>query len=368
MKQDPREIAQRFNIEGRVVSAEPMGTGHINDTFLVDCVGKASRQQYTLQRINTDVFKDAIALMENFQRVTAHLRRKLETQGATDLSRRVLTLIQAKDDLCYVKDDHDDVWRMYVFVGNAYSRDTIKNPLQAQHAAATYGDFVRQLADLPGARLHETIPDFHDTPKRFRALEEVIDSDPVNRAQDAKREISFALEHKGMTTCLIEKLQEALIPERIIHNDTKLNNILFDETTNDAICVIDLDTVMPGLIHYDFGDMVRSATTSGAEDEADVSSIHMRMPVFKALVDGYLTSLGDVLNDTEKEYLAFSGKLITFEIGIRFLADFLGGDTYFKVEHETHNLLRARAQFKLVESIIEQEEAMNSFVASWKPA
>jgi Ser/Thr protein kinase RdoA (MazF antagonist) len=234
----------------------------------------------------------------------------------------------------------------------------VENKEQAFQAARAFGRFQEQLASLPAPRLLDTIPDFHNTPKRFKALEEAIAADAAGRAAMAKPEIEFALAHQSMASVLLD----ANLPERVTHNDTKFNNVMLDDTTGEAICVIDLDTAMPGLAPYDFGDMVRATTSPALEDERDLSKVTMQFPMFEALVRGYLSSAGGFLTKAEKDLLAFSGKLITFEIGIRFLTDYLAGDTYFKVHREGHNLDRCRTQFKLVESIEEQEERMNRLV------
>jgi Ser/Thr protein kinase RdoA (MazF antagonist) len=249
---------------------------------------------------------------------------------------------------------------MYRFIENARSFDALDSPEQAYQAARAFGRFQQQLTSLPPPRLHDTISDFHNTPMRFAALERAIAADACGRAILAKPEIDFALARQSITT----KLLDASLPERITHNDTKINNVLLDDSTNEGICVIDLDTVMPGLAPYDFGDMVRTATSPAAEDERDLSRVVMQFNFFEALVRGYLSSAGAFLTKEEKRLLAFSGKLITFEIGMRFLTDYLAGDTYYKVHRDGHNLDRCRTQFKLVESIERQEEKMNRFVCS----
>jgi aminoglycoside phosphotransferase (APT) family kinase protein len=358
IKHDIRAIARQFRIYGEFRSAEPYGSGHINDTFCLvfDQAGAATR--YILQRINHNIFKNPIALMENIQRVTAHVA--LRMVGEQDFSRRVLTLVPARDGLHYHRDEHGNYWRVYLFIEKARSYDAVESPKQAFEAAKAYGRFQRLLADLPAPRLHDTIPDFHHTPKRFAALEQAIAADAANRATLAKPEIEFALSHKPITGVLLE----AGLPERVTHNDTKFNNVMLDDATGEGICVVDLDTLMPGLALYDFGDMVRTATSPAKEDERDLSKVTMQFPMFDALVRGYLTAAGDFLTAAEKRHLSFSGKLITFEIGIRFLTDYLAGDTYFKVHREGHNLDRCRTQFKLVESIEAQEAQMNQLVES----
>jgi aminoglycoside phosphotransferase (APT) family kinase protein len=272
----------------------------------------------------------------------------------------VLTLIPAHDGLVWHVDADGSYWRVYHFINKARTYDAIESAEQALQAAKAFGHFQKLLVDLPAPRLHDTIPDFHHTPKRFAALEQAIASDIAGRAILAKHEIEFALAHQSITGVLLE----ANLPERVTHNDTKINNVLLDDATGEGICVIDLDTVMPGLALYDFGDMVRTATCPAKEDEQDLSLVSMQFPMFEALVRGYLASAGGILTKAEKQYLAFSGKLITFEIGIRFLADSLAGDTYFKVHRDGHNLDRCRTQFKLVESIERQEDKMNQLVES----
>jgi hypothetical protein len=357
-KHDIRAIAAQFQIRGEFLGAEPYGSGHINDTYCAIINQAGAPVRYIFQRINHAVFKNPLALMENVSRVTAHLGAKWA--GRSDQSRRALTLIPTHDGAPVFRDGAGNYWRVYLFIEKARTYDAVQSPAQAFEAAKAFGFFQKQLADLPAPRLHDTIPDFHHTPKRFAALEKVIEADAFNRAHLAKTEIQFALRHKAITSVLIA----ANLPERVTHNDTKFNNVMLDDSTGEGICVIDLDTVMPGLALYDFGDMVRTATSPVKEDERDLSKVRMQFPMFEALARGYLASVGDVLTENEKQYLAFSGKLITLEIGLRFLTDFLSGDPYFKIHRPEHNLDRCRTQFKLVESIDEQEEAMTSFVES----
>ena len=355
---DVRGVAGQFQIPGEFVSAEPCGRGHINDTYCVHIRHDGAPARYILQRINHNVFKDPVALMENVQRVTAHLSARL--RGERGATRQTLTLLPARDGAAYHRDAQGNFWRAYVFISKARTYDAVQSPAQAFEAAKAFGEFQKLLADLPPPRLHDTIPDFHHTPKRFAALEKAIATDPANRARLAKPEIAFALRNKSMTGVLLN----ANLPERVTHNDTKFGNVMLDEDTGEAVCVIDLDTVMPGLALYDFGDMVRTTTCPAREDEADLSSVRMHFPMFEALVRGYLAAAGDFLTPPERRLLAFSGKLITFEVGIRFLTDFLEGDRYFKVHRDGHNLDRCRTQFRLVESIEQQEEPMNKLVES----
>ncbi|MEI6082938.1 MAG: aminoglycoside phosphotransferase family protein [Verrucomicrobiota bacterium] len=302
---DVHAISRQFQFAGAMVTSEPYGSGHINDTYRVTCAGG----QYILQRINHAVFKNPVAVMENIQRVTDHLRTKL-----TNGSDRALTLVPARAGQIFYCDEAGNHWRAYQFIDRAHTYDAVEQPQQAYQAARAFGQFQQQLADLPAPRLHDTIPDFHHTPKRFAALETAIAADVANRAALAKPEIEFALRRKAITPVLIE----AGLPERITHNDTKFNNVMLDDATGKGICVIDLDTVMPGLVLYDFGDMVRTTTSPSKEDERDLTKVKMQFPLFEALVRGYLSTAGEFLTPAERRQLVFSGKLITFEIGIRF--------------------------------------------------
>ena len=357
LKHDVRAIAREFEIHGEFVSAEPYGSGHINDTYCVVFDQAGARGRYIFQRINHLVFKNPVALMENIARVTRHLGGKFT--GTPDAGRRALTLLPARDGKPFQHDAAGNCWRVYVFIEQARSYDAVESPAQAFQAAKAVGLFQKLLADLPAPRLHDTIPDFHHTPKRFLALEKALAADATNRAALAKPEIEFALRHQAMTGVLLD----ACLPERVTHNDTKFNNVLLDDATGEGICVIDLDTVMPGLALYDFGDMVRTATSPAQEDERDLAKVTMQFPMFEALVRGYLAAAAEFITPAEKQHLAFAGRLITFEIGLRFLTDFLAGDTYFKVHRNGHNLDRCRTQFKLVESIEQQEAKMKRLVA-----
>ncbi len=350
--------AGQFEIGGEFLSAAPYGNGHINDTYCAVYQQAGKPVNYILQRINTNIFKNPVALMENVQRVTAHLAPQVA--GEPDRERRVLRLIPTRDGGAWYVDAEGGYWRAYHFIEKARTYEAVESTGQAFQAARAFGQFQKLLANLPAPRLHDTIPDFHHTPKRFVALEQAIAADAAGRAILAKPEIEFALAHKSITGVLLD----AKLPERVTHNDTKFNNVMLDDATGEAICVIDLDTVMPGLALYDFGDMVRTTTSPALEDERDLSKVTMQFPMFEALVRGYLATAGGFLTKAEKQFLTFSGKLITFEIGIRFLTDYLAGDTYFKVHREGHNLDRCRTQFKLVESIEQQEEKMGRLVES----
>jgi Ser/Thr protein kinase RdoA (MazF antagonist) len=350
--------ARQFDIKGKFLGAQLYGSGHINDTYRVTYQNGEEPFFQILQRINHHIFKRPDALMENIQRVTGHLATQVANEP--DRSRRVIRLIPARDGRGWHVDEEGNHWRAYHFIPRARTFDAVETTDQAFQAARAFGRFQEMLAGLPAPRLHDTIPDFHNTPKRFNALLEAISADTAGRAALAKPEIEFALAHEPIVHILLN----ASLPERVTHNDTKFNNVMLDDATGEGICVIDLDTVMSGLAPYDFGDMVRTTTSPSQEDEKDLSKVAMHFDMFEALVRGYLSSAGAFLTKAEKEQLAFAGKLITLEIGIRFLTDYLAGDTYFKVHRQGHNLDRCRTQFKLVESIEQQEEKMQRLVDS----
>jgi len=358
------EISSQFHIYGDLLHAEPCKIGHINETYIATYNQGGIQVRYVLQKINTNVFRDPDALMNNFVRVTAHQRRKLSASGARDASRLALTVIPTKQGGYYHRTREGECWRTLVFVEGVRTFEAAESPHQAYEAGKAFGDFQSLLVDLPGARLAETIPNFHNTRRRFEALQAALREDRANRAKDARTEIAFALKQEKIVDVILNALAKKKIPERVTHNDTKFNNVMLDVVTGRAMCVVDLDTVMPGCALYDFGDMVRTTTSPTLEDELDLGKVHVRMPMFKALARGYLETAGPFLTKAERALIAFAGKLITFTIGIRFLTDFLSGDVYFRVHRPHHNLDRCRTQFKLVDSIERQEVAMQRFADS----
>ncbi len=356
------EISKAFQIYGEILHAEPCKIGHINETYIATYNQGGVPVRYIHQKINTTVFKDPVAVMDNVLRVTAHLRAKLLAAGATDITRRALTVIPTRDGAPFLRTNSGECWRTFVFIEGLRTFEAVETAKQALEAGRAFGEFQRLLVDLPGKRLAETIPDFHNTRKRFAALQKAATEDRCNRAATAKAEIEFAGAREKITGVILDALAKMKIPERITHNDTKFNNVMLDVKTGRAFCVVDLDTVMPGCALYDFGDMVRTTTSPTLEDELDLSKVKMGMTMFHSLARGYLEAAGSFLTKNERALIAFSGKLITFTIGLRFLTDYLVGDTYFRVHRPGHNLDRARTQFKLVESIERQEDAMQKFV------
>ena len=346
-----QRMAGKMCVKGKFIEGIPFGSGHINDTYRLafeEDNGKV--HLYTFQGINHHVFPNPPEVMENIDRVTTHLAEKI----AADKSgkrRDTIRLLKTTDGKPYCFDSDGNFWRAYHFVDDVNSYDMLSTPEQAYQIAKSFGEFQCDLADLPGKRLNETIKDFHHTPRRYRQLWDAVKSDPVGRVKDVSRELDIFHSLEDECSTLVRALEEGAIPERVTHNDTKCNNILLDNKTGEGACVIDLDTVMPGLVHYDFGDMVRGGTGTTAEDEPDYSKVHMRMEMFEGLLKGYLESARKFLTKEEIELLPLSGKIITLEIGTRFLADYINGDIYFKTSRPAHNLDRARVQIALAQSI-----------------
>ena len=347
-------LASHFQLDGTATTVEPFGNGNVNDTFLVRT---DSGNRYTLQRINHDVFKDPVSLMDNFARVTAHLGQK-HTDGHTML--QTLVPVPAQNGSSYLTGEHGNYWRVTEYVPGGLSLEVPKSRTHAFEAAHAYGDFQYQLKDLPGDPLIETIPGFHNTEARYQAFRKALDENVCGRAGEAADLISFAQENEH----LARLIGYADFPTRTVHNDTKLNNVLLHEETGKGICVVDLDTVMPGCALHDFADLVRTAACSSEEDEPDVSKIHFLTDRFSALVDGYLAGVRDMLEPREIERLAVSPQVITYELSLRFLTDFLQGDTYFKIKRPGHNFERARAQLQLLRSMQEHASVMEDTVAA----
>ena len=359
-QQKLRKLMNKFTIYGDFLLGVPFGNGHVNDTYLVTFDQGGVRLNYTMQRINSEVFKEPLKVMENIDRVTQHVLSKIR-QAHMEMKKRTMRLLRTPDNLPYVIDDNGSCWRAYVYVERARAYDVLETPEQAYGIAKAFGEFQQQLTDLPG-RLHETIPDFHNTPKRIEQLEKAIARDAVGRAAKVQKEIDFILSRKEEAGILMKLNSSGDIPERITHNDTKCNNVLIDDLSGEGVAVIDLDTVMPGLSLYDFGDMVRTCTSPADEDEVDLRKVYMQFNMYEALFNGFCAAANSFMTPAEKENLALSGKIITLEIGTRFLADYLNGDTYFKIKRPEQNLDRCRTQLKLVTSIEEQMNDMQKLL------
>lgn len=328
----------QFRLNGTPISSERYGNGHINETYLVIT---DQGTWYILQKINHFVFHDVDKLMRNIAAVTRYLAK------ADPDPRHVLTIVPTKDGRDYLHDD-EGYWRMYIFVTDSLCLDRPETAEDFCASAEAFGHFQNVLSTFPAETLHEIIPHFHDTPARFAALEKAIKEDVKGRAKDALQEIAFAMEHKQECGYLMDLLKADKLPLRVTHNDTKLNNVLLDNVTRAPLCVIDLDTVMPGLAANDFGDSIRFGANTASEDEKDLSKVKFSLPLYTAYARAFLAACGDNLTPLEIATLPMGAKLMTFECGIRFLADYLQGDQYFHIKYPDHNLVRCRTQFKLV--------------------
>lgn len=361
------KIVQHFRFEGEYLEASQLTFGHINDTFIVGFAGEDGRKRrYILQRINHNVFKDPGRMMDNIAKVTRHLQRRIVENGG-DPGRETLNIIPTMKGTSYYRTAAGDYWRAYDFIDNARSYQKVEDPLQFYHAGRAVGKFQMLLDDFPVESLHETIPDFHNTPKRLAAFLQAVEKDSAGRAGPVAAEIDFVKKRAADTAVLVDLLAEGKLPLRVIHNDTKFNNVLIDDETGEGICLVDLDTVMPGLSLYDFGDAIRYGSNTAAEDEQVLSKVNMDMGLYEQFCQGYLQTAAGFLAPLEIEYLPFSAKLMTLECGIRFLTDYLDGDLYFKTQRENHNLDRARTQFKLVSDMESNLEQMQEIVGKYLP-
>lgn len=348
---------EAFDIFGDLIDVKPYGTGHINETYLAIFSQAGTPVRYTLQRLNTSIFKDVDGLMDNVRRVTEHSRTRLAEKGDPDASRKSLALVKTKNGGYLYWGADGSAWRCYHFVERTHTVDIVDGERSAFEAARAFSRFQGLLADLPGGPLFETIPHFHNTPKRFADFKAALAADKVGRAVSARREIDFVLSQESKASGITDLMLSGDIPVRATHNDTKINNVLLDDATDEGICVIDLDTLMPGSALYDFGDMVRSATLNVAEDSKDWENAICRPDIFAALAHGFLSG-ADFLSRCEKENLVTAGELMTLECGVRFLTDYLEGDHYFRTARPEHNLDRCRTQFALVRSIVAQRDVL----------
>ena len=343
------ELYSAYGINGRVRAVGAVGSGHINKTFRLE--GDFDRGgDLLLQQINTFVFRKPDELMSNVTAVTAFLREKIAARGG-DPDRETLTVIPALSGESFVTCSDGTVWRVYNYVSGARSFDAIERPGLFGKAGEAFGAFMADLADFPIDSLYETIPNFHDTTDRMRQLKEAVAADAAGRLSAVAREVEFCLSRETDAGKITSLIASGDVPLRVTHNDTKLNNIMFDENTLEPLCIVDLDTVMPGSCLYDFGDAIRFGANTAAEDERDLLKVNLSLPLYKEYAAGYLRSAGGSLTDTERALLPFSARLMTFECGMRFLTDYLNGDTYFSTAYPDHNLVRARDQFKLLEDM-----------------
>lgn len=347
MSQSLEEVAAAF-VPGEVAATAPLGNGHIHATFAVDVRTPQGLRTLVLQRLNTEVFPDPEALMRNLLRVARH----------PAVAAWVPELLTTPNGDALVRTPEGECWRAWERVIDAESFDLVEGPTVAREIGRAYGAFVAGLADLPGPPLNATLPGFHDTLARIAKLEAAIDLDQAGRSKSVRPEIDALRAHAG----LARVLDPSLLPERVTHNDTKANNVLFERASGRAVAVVDLDTVMPGLLAWDFGDLVRSAGNAAREDEADLAKVSLRLDVFAALAEGWFESAGELMTPAERDTLAVSGQVITYELALRFLTDFLDGDRYFRIRDPEHNLRRTRVHLRLLASMQSQQAAMEQAI------
>lgn len=357
-----QEAIKQFVSGEHVQEITAYGNGHINDTYLVTMW---DGQKIILQRINHEIFRKPEEVMENIMGVITFLKKRIKQNGG-DPERETLTFLPAENGRFYYMDSHGEYWRASIFISGAISYELIERPEQFYQSAVAFGNFQRMLSDYPAELLHETIPGFHDTRARFAVFKKAVEEDVMGRAAEVQPEIRFVLEREELADFFAEKLDRKELPLRVTHNDTKLNNSLIDDKTGKGLCVIDLDTVMPGLAMNDFGDSIRIGASTALEDERDLSKVSCNMELFEAYTKGFLESCGDQLTQREIELLPMGAKGMTYENGMRFLTDYLQGDVYFKIEREQHNLDRARTQFALVADMERKWDTMNAIIRKYR--
>ena len=336
-----KNLISLFEINGSPVSLEKYGNGHINDTYLLVTEKDGKRTRYIFQGINGNVFKNPGQIMENIEKVTAFLRKK-------NSGEKVMTLVPTVNGSFYYKDENGKFWRMYDFIENSVCLDRVDNVNDFYECAVAFGNFQRDLADFPADTLYETIPDFHNTEKRYNDFLNSVSNNASNRAQNAETEIEFVKNRADFCPLLFDAYKNGDLPLKVTHNDTKSNNVMLDAKTHKALCVIDLDTIMPGFSVTDFGDAVRFGASTAAEDEPDLDKVNFSLELYNAYLNGFLEGCGGMLSNEEIMLLPEGAKMMTLECGMRFLTDYIDGDTYFKTAYPEHNLVRARTQFKLV--------------------
>ena len=364
MKAETSRVVSHFNVDGVLIDAKPYGNGHINTTKRIVMEKDGVTKEYILQKINKNVFKKPAELMENYTAVTEFLRKIIIKRGG-DPERETLNVIKTKDGLNYYLDEEGEYWRLIKFVTNSLSYDKVERPEQFYDSAVAFGNFQYLLKDYPAHTLHETIVNFHNTPDRYRQLMEAVAADKYGRLKDVVAEVEFAKAREDFAGTLERAHKEGKLPLKVTHNDTKLNNILFDTKTDEALCVVDLDTIMPGYAVNDFGDSIRFGATTALEDEADLSKVNFDISLYELYVKGFIEGAKGGLSEGELEMLPIGAIMMTFECGMRVLTDYLSGDTYFRISREKHNLDRARNQFKLVSDMEKALPEMRAIVKKY---
>ena len=366
MNFDANLVVEQFDLQGNLISCERYGEGHINETYLLIMEKDGVNIKYILQKINNKIFKNVDELMSNIGSVIEFARSKIIEKGGNP-NRESLSLIYTKDGKSYYHDNAiDGYFRIYKFITDAITYQVVEKPEDFYHSAVAFGEFANLLNEFDASGLYEVIPDFHNTEKRFKDFEKALKEDKMGRAGLVKKEIDFVLSRKDYCGRIVGLLRSGEMPTKVTHNDTKLNNVMLDVKTGEPVAVIDLDTIMPGSLCYDFGDSIRFGCNPVAEDERDLSKVNFDIELFEAYTKGYLSAVGNNLTKIEKENLAFGSILMTYECGMRFLADYLEGDVYFRTHREGQNLDRARTQFKLVEDMEKLLPEMEKIVVKYK--
>ncbi|MCC8074133.1 MAG: aminoglycoside phosphotransferase family protein [Clostridiales bacterium] len=359
-------VLDKFSFKGNLIDCCDFGSGHINTTYIVSYNNNGDIDRYIVQMVNGNVFKNIDELMDNIFSVTSFLRRVIKENGGNE-KRETLNFIKTSDGKKYYRDSDGDCYRSYRFVENSKSYDSVDSAELFQKSGEAFGKFQRYLSDFPAQTLYEIIPNFHNTIWRYEnEFLPSVENDIMDRAKLCQSEIEFVKKRKSDCSVLVDLINSGDLPLRVTHNDTKLNNVIFDEITGEAVCVIDLDTVMPGLALYDFGDSIRFGANTCCEDEPDTDKIKIDLDYFEAYARGFLSQAGRSLNKCEIDHLAFASKLMTLECGMRFLTDYLNGDTYFKTDYSEHNLVRARDQFALVKDMELKMKQMEKIIADIK--
>ncbi|MBR1868413.1 MAG: aminoglycoside phosphotransferase family protein [Clostridia bacterium] len=358
------EILSQFEIKGNYLSCEPYGSGHINRTYLARLEENGKEVKYILQKINSNLFKNVDGLMNNIKLVTEYNRGEIIKRGG-DPNRESLTIVNAKDGRSYLKTPDNEYYRVYIFIEGAKGYDVVEKPEHFYESAVAFGKFAQLLDRFDSSKLYTVLPDFHNTVKRFENFKKAIEENRAGRKDKVLKEIEFALSKENLVSKIVDLLNSGKMPTRVTHNDTKLNNVLIDEKTDKAVCVIDLDTMMPGSICYDFGDSIRFGCNPCLEDTPETEKVKFSMPLFEEYTKGYLSVFGNTITKIEKDNLAMGAVLMTYECGIRFLSDYLDGDVYFRTSRENQNLDRTRTQFKLVSDMTSRFDEMLNIVEKY---
>ena len=352
--------ANNFKLEGEIISAIPFGSGHINDTFKIT-TDAAKNNLYLLQRINHHIFQDVDGLMKNIELVCQHLKQKLAHLGDDEVLKRTMTIVQTHDGKNYYRNEQGEYWRVFILIPDTRSYDILETTEQAFSGGMAFGQFQKQLSDLDPKKIVEVLPNFHNIEFRINNLKEAIEKNPVGRLVDVQDLLDYIFEREEKMRTILELGRAKKLPLRITHNDTKFNNVLLDSDDN-VQCVIDLDTVMPGYVAYDFGDAIRTIINSAAEDEADLEKIVLNIPLFQAFTAGYLSEARDFLTETEIDSLISAVHLLPYMQAVRFLTDYINGDTYYKIAYPEHNLVRTKSQLKLVHELEVNNEKLTNIL------